>query len=69
MYSRCNLLRVPGDLVPIVDDPVVEIVVLRAPAPEQVGEAVDVVELLGAEGHDAAEDVLVGEVVVEDVDG
>ena len=66
---RSDLLRVSCDLVSVVDDPVVEVVVLGSPAPEQVREAVDVTKLFGAEGNDTSKDLLVRQLVLEFVNG
>ena len=49
-------MKVIGGDVPVgMDHPVVEVVVLPAPAPEEGREPVDLGELLRGQGHDPAE--------------
>lgn len=63
-----NVARISEDLVVLLDDPVVEVVVLAAPAVERVGEAVDVLELAPRERGDASEVALVDQPVFPLVD-
>ena len=67
--SPGNVGLVPGDRQPRGHDPVEQVVVLAAPAPELVAEPVDRPEVARAHGDGAAEDAIVGQVVVELVHG
>ena len=67
--KKINLIYLPRDVELLLAQPVGHVVVLAAPAPEDVGEAVDEAEVLDGHGGDAAEDVVVGEPVEEGVDG
>ena len=59
-----DVAGLPGDVVPLLQHPVVEVVVLAAPPVEGVGEAVDAAELLGAERRHPAEVPVVDQAVL-----
>ena len=66
---------VPRYLRPVADDlqfpvvnPLGHVVVLPSPAPEQVGETIDSLELVHRQGGHSAEYVIVGESVEKAVD-
>ena len=68
--------RVPRYLRPVSDDlqfpvldPLGHVVVLPSPPPEQVGESVQFLELIGPDGGDPSEYLLVRQLVLELVHG
>jgi len=61
--------RIPGDVEVALPQAVGHVVVLTSPAPEEVGEAVDGLEVIHGHGGHATEDVLVGQTIHEAVDG
>ena len=61
--------RIPRNVQLFLPESVGHVVVLAAPAPEHVAEAVDQPEVVHGHGRDAAEDVVVRQPVEEGVDG